>query len=116
MSEERKGRSKEEHSQEYEKNAAIQNEYSIAVIDGQEEKIRNFRMEPPGLFQTCGNHPKQVLHFTELASSSINLGFLNPTSKLAQALGHSFLGQVTKHGGWVTKLVRVGALPWADGR
>ena len=64
MSEERKGRSKEEHSLEYEKNAAIQNEYSIAVIDGQEEKIGNFRVEPPGLLWGRDGHPKQVLHFT----------------------------------------------------
>ena len=60
MSEERKGRSKEDRKQEKEKNEAIQKEYGIAVIDGHEEKIGNFRIEPPGLFRGRGEHPKQV--------------------------------------------------------
>ena len=64
MSEERKGRSKEDHKQEHEKNVAIKNEYSIAVIDGQEEKIGNFRVELPGLLRGRDEHPKLVLHFT----------------------------------------------------
>ena len=64
MSEERRGHNKEDRRQEYDKNVAIQNEYRIAVIDGQEEKIGNFCMEPPGLFKSCFEHPQQVLHFT----------------------------------------------------
>ena len=38
----------------------FQAEYGIAVIDGHEEKIGNFRIEPPGLFRGRGEHPKQV--------------------------------------------------------
>jgi DNA topoisomerase IB len=60
VSEERKARSKEERKAEKEANEAIQAEYGIAIIDGHEEKIGNFRIEPPGLFRGRGEHPKQV--------------------------------------------------------
>ena len=54
MSEERKGRSKEEKKAEKERNDAIQEEYGFCTIDGHREKIGNFRIEPPGLFR--GRH------------------------------------------------------------
>lgn len=41
-------RSKEEKKAEKEKNDAIAKEYGICVIDGHEEKVGNFRIEPPG--------------------------------------------------------------------
>ena len=59
MSEERKGRSKEEKKAEKERNDAIQEEYGFCTIDGHREKIGNFRIEPPGLFRGRGEHPKQ---------------------------------------------------------
>uniref|UniRef100_A0A0K2TK98 DNA topoisomerase I n=1 Tax=Lepeophtheirus salmonis TaxID=72036 RepID=A0A0K2TK98_LEPSM len=59
VSEERKNRSKEEKKAEKEKNAAIQDEFGICVIDNHNEKIGNFRIEPPGLFRGRGEHPKQ---------------------------------------------------------
>jgi DNA topoisomerase-1 len=59
VSEERKGRSKEERKAEKEKNDAIQKEYGFCLIDGHKEKIGNFRIEPPGLFRGRGEHPKQ---------------------------------------------------------
>ena len=61
VSEDRKGRSKEERKAEKEANDAIQAEYGIAIIDGHEEKIGNYRVEPPGLFRGRGEHPKQVI-------------------------------------------------------
>ena len=39
---------------------SFQLEYGVAEIDGHEEKIGNFRIEPPGLFRGRGEHPKQV--------------------------------------------------------
>ena len=63
VSEERKARSKEERKAEKEANDAIQAEYGITIIDGHEEKIGNFRIEPPGLFRGRGEHPKQVNYF-----------------------------------------------------
>jgi DNA topoisomerase-1 len=59
VSEQRKGRGKEERKGEREKNEAIQKEYGFCLIDGHNEKIGNFRIEPPGLFRGRGEHPKQ---------------------------------------------------------
>jgi len=54
----RKNRSKEEKQVEKEKNAKIQAEYGFCEWDGHQEKIGNFRLEPPGLFRGRGEHPK----------------------------------------------------------
>merc|ERR1719228_3138469 len=59
LSEERKNRSKEEKNAEKERNAEIQKEYGFCSIDGHDERIGNFRIEPPGLFRGRGEHPKQ---------------------------------------------------------
>ncbi len=59
VSEERKNRSKEEKKAEKEKNDEIFKEYGFCKIDGHEEKIGNFCIEPPGLFRGRGEHPKQ---------------------------------------------------------
>lgn len=32
--------------------------YKIALVDGKEEQVGNFRVEPPGLFRGRGEHPK----------------------------------------------------------
>ena len=54
-SEEKKHRSKEEKDMEKKANE----EYSLCTMDGHEEKIANFRIEPPSLFRGRGEHPKQ---------------------------------------------------------
>eukprot|EP00095_Tigriopus_kingsejongensis_P004567 maker-scaffold462_size163801-snap-gene-0.41 protein:Tk04567 transcript:maker-scaffold462_size163801-snap-gene-0.41-mRNA-1 annotation:"topoisomerase 1b" len=59
VSEERKGRSKDDRKAEKERNEAIQKEYGFCTIDGHVEKIGNFRIEPPSLFRGRGEHPKQ---------------------------------------------------------
>lgn len=59
LSEERKGRSKEEKKEEKVKNEEIAKNYGVCIIDGHKEKIGNFRIEPPGLFRGRGEHPKQ---------------------------------------------------------
>lgn len=33
--------------------------YMYAMVDGHKEKVGNFRVEPPGLFQGRGKHPLQ---------------------------------------------------------
>lgn len=33
--------------------------YTVALVDGREEKVGNFRVEPPGLFLGRGEHPKR---------------------------------------------------------
>lgn len=59
VSEERKNRSKEEKKAEKEVNEAIVAEYGFCTMDGHQEKIGNFRTEPPSLFRGRGEHPKQ---------------------------------------------------------
>ena len=59
VSEQRKNRSKEEKKAEKEKNEEIAKIYGVCTIDGHDEKIGNFRIEPPGLFRGRGEHPKQ---------------------------------------------------------
>ena len=58
-SEDRKNRSKEEKKAEKEKNDELAKHYGFCTIDGHQEKIGNFRIEPPGLFRGRGEHPKQ---------------------------------------------------------
>ncbi|CAG0899093.1 unnamed protein product [Darwinula stevensoni] len=58
-SEERKSMSKEEKQNLKEQNEAIVKEYGFCLIDGHQERIGNFRIEPPGLFRGRGEHPKQ---------------------------------------------------------
>lgn len=38
--------------------AKEQETYGTAIMDGFEQKIANFRIEPPGLFRGRGGHPK----------------------------------------------------------
>ncbi|KAJ1521367.1 hypothetical protein ONE63_003043 [Megalurothrips usitatus] len=54
----RKAMSKEEKKKIKEKNDEIQKEMGFCTIDGHQEKIGNFRIEPPGLFRGRGEHPK----------------------------------------------------------
>lgn len=58
QSEIRKAMSKEEKKKIKEKNDEIQKEMGFCLIDGHQEKIGNFRIEPPGLFRGRGEHPK----------------------------------------------------------
>lgn len=58
LSEERKNRTKEEKKALKEQNEAMIKEYGFCTIDGHEEKIGNFKIEPPGLFRGRGEHPK----------------------------------------------------------
>lgn len=37
---------------------AIEAKYKVAYVDGKEEQVGNFRVEPPGLFRGRGEHPK----------------------------------------------------------
>lgn len=62
LSEQRKNRPKEEKLAEKAVNEAIVKEYGYCIVDGYEQKIGNFRLEPPGLFRGRGEHPKQGKH------------------------------------------------------
>ncbi|XP_065205086.1 DNA topoisomerase 1-like [Planococcus citri] len=56
--EQRKAMSKEEKQKLEEQKEALAEEYGHCIIDGNREKIANFKIEPPGLFRGRGDHPK----------------------------------------------------------
>jgi DNA topoisomerase I len=58
VKERRKNLSKEEKIRIKEKNDKIQEPYKYCVIDGTQQKVGNYRIEPPGIFMGRGTHPK----------------------------------------------------------
>lgn len=58
IKEEKKMMSKEEKNRIKEEKAEIEAPYRTAIIDGKEEPVGNFRIEPPGIFIGRGDHPK----------------------------------------------------------
>lgn len=56
--EERKELSKEEKEQIKEKREKEEEKFKIAIIDGKEQPVGNYRLEPPGIFLGRGCHPK----------------------------------------------------------
>lgn len=58
IKEEKKMLSKEEKQEEKRKKDELEAPYKIAFVDGKEEPVGNFRVEPPGIFIGRGNHPK----------------------------------------------------------
>eukprot|EP01023_Acetabularia_acetabulum_P003278 TRINITY_DN11384_c0_g4_i1.p1 TRINITY_DN11384_c0_g4~~TRINITY_DN11384_c0_g4_i1.p1 ORF type:complete len:608 (+),score=115.57 TRINITY_DN11384_c0_g4_i1:1-1824(+) len=58
LKEEKKLLTKEQKQQIKEEKDAAEAKYKIALVDGREEQVGNFRVEPPGLFRGRGEHPK----------------------------------------------------------
>lgn len=54
----KRNRSKEEKQKEKEENEKIEEPYTICYIDGAQQKVGNYKIEPPGIFLGRGNHPK----------------------------------------------------------
>lgn len=50
---------KEEKKKAKEEKDALEKPYKTCLIDGREEIVGNFRLEPPGLFRGRGQHPKK---------------------------------------------------------
>ena len=50
--------SKEEKEKIKEEKDKLEEKYKTAIVDGKEEAVGNFRMEPPGIFLGRGCHPK----------------------------------------------------------
>lgn len=53
--------------------AAVDEIYGWAIVDGVREKVGNYKVEPPGLFQGRGDHPKAGLLKKRLKPSQITL-------------------------------------------
>lgn len=58
QSDKNRNRTKEEKLALKKKNDEDIKKFGTAIIDGKEEKIGNFKIEPPGLFRGRGEHPK----------------------------------------------------------
>ncbi|KAG0047343.1 DNA topoisomerase 1 [Gryganskiella cystojenkinii] len=56
--EKKKAMTKEQKLAAKEEKLALDELYSICVLDGRKEKVGNYRIEPPGLFRGRGKHPK----------------------------------------------------------
>jgi DNA topoisomerase I len=50
-------RTKEEKDRIKEKQTILEEKYTVAIIDGKEQPVGNFRIEPPGIFIGRGCHP-----------------------------------------------------------
>lgn len=57
--EKKKAMTKEEKKKVKEERDALEKPYKTCLIDGREEIVGNFRLEPPGLFRGRGQHPKK---------------------------------------------------------
>jgi DNA topoisomerase I len=49
---------KEEKEAEKKKQALIDEPYTVCIIDGTQQKVGNYKIEPPGIFLGRGTHPK----------------------------------------------------------
>jgi len=58
IKEEKLNISKEEKEENKERKDEEEKKYKIAFVDGKEQMVGNFRMEPPGIFMGRGCHPK----------------------------------------------------------
>jgi DNA topoisomerase I len=56
--EERLALSKEEKEKMKEDNEKLEKPYKFCIIDGMQQKVGNYKIEPPGIFLGRGNHPK----------------------------------------------------------
>eukprot|EP00899_Mesostigma_viride_P007670 jgi/Mesvir1/16904/Mv15773-RA.2 len=56
--EKKKEMTKEEKAAIKEEKLKAEEKYAYAIVDGNREKMANFRVEPPGLFRGRGEHPK----------------------------------------------------------
>jgi len=58
MKEEKANMSEDEKKRNKIKQTEIEEPYQYCVIDGAQQKIGNYKVEPPGIFMGRGNHPK----------------------------------------------------------
>jgi DNA topoisomerase-1 len=58
LKEQKKNISKEEKEKEKLEKLKIEEPYMYCIIDGAQQKVGNYKIEPPGIFLGRGNHPK----------------------------------------------------------
>lgn len=71
--------------------------YTVALVDGREEKIGNFRVEPPGLFLGRGEHPKMGKVKARIYPENVTIN-IGENSAIPECLsGHQWGEIVHKH-------------------
>jgi len=73
QTEKRKAATKEDKEVKKLKEKAIKEEYGYAVIDDMRQAVGNFRVEPPGLFQGRGEHPKMGMLKYRLSPEDVRI-------------------------------------------
>lgn len=58
IKEAKKNETKEEKIKDKEEKLKLEEPYMFCVIDGAQQKVGNYKVEPPGIFLGRGNHPK----------------------------------------------------------
>nr|QFG74335.1 MAG: DNA topoisomerase I-like protein [Megaviridae environmental sample] len=58
LKEKKKNMSKEEKNKVKEYNSEIEKPFKFCIIDGAQQKVGNYKIEPPGIFLGRGEHPK----------------------------------------------------------
>jgi DNA topoisomerase-1 len=56
--EKKKSLSKEDKEKEKEKQSVLEEPYKFCIIDGVQQQVGNYKIEPPGIFIGRGDHPK----------------------------------------------------------
>lgn len=90
QSELRKNATKEEKNARKETEAKIKEEYGWCMIDGHKQRISNFRVEPPGLFQGRGAHPKMGRLKKRLRPEDVTINVSDPKNAPPAPEGHSW--------------------------
>lgn len=83
LSKEEKKRIKEERDEEEEK-------YKYAIIDGEKQKINNYKVEPPGLFIGRGCHPKLGSLKTRIQAEDVIINIGKEADDPKPPIGHKW--------------------------
>jgi len=82
------------------KNLLEEEKYKIAIVDGKEQAIGNYKIEPPGIFLGRGKHPKLGMIKTRIEPRdvTINISKGAPTPELPPMyIGHKYKKIVHNH-------------------
>ncbi|CAH0592458.1 unnamed protein product [Chrysodeixis includens] len=90
LSKSKKKQSNEEKKRLKSKLRIIKNKYSYCYVDGNKEKIRNYKMEPPGLFIGRGNHPKMGKLKTRVMPEDITINCSQGSDVPEPPAGHQW--------------------------
>lgn len=80
-----------------EEEKAKMEKYTIALVDGREEKIGNYRVEPPGLFLGRGEHPKMGKVKSRIYPEDVTINIGESASIPECIPGHKWGEIVHKH-------------------